>query len=365
MIDRNTILRQVRNNCDISDARHSGLYSICGLALRLRDLYKWDNQLPPWEERDATEVLDWIGAKEQRWEDIAEQDYDEIALSGKKYDPFDTAGINAVLEPDGLYYGAGYAHSMKPTFFLAPIEENRTVDGCAVHILGLELARDLLTLPAMTQDDGILFRKESAKQFLWDQIAYIKKSGRPALTVALENCGLKRHDPDDIRRSLDKILAVQMDSYIYHELGEIRDTVFETDVWREVIASFTRTPIELLARNVKDLLADTNEYGSLHRVIEKKNLAALSFYVAFQDGLQRELFPELKTAFDEFIVAHSWSIIEQSVSVGFNRAKQYARTITAIFQEAKQKKDLNLARDLIDRNLLAPLLTTRKPTVEN
>jgi hypothetical protein len=40
--------RQVLRNCDISDADHAGFYSICGLALRLRDLYKWENQLPPW-----------------------------------------------------------------------------------------------------------------------------------------------------------------------------------------------------------------------------------------------------------------------------------------------------------------------------
>ena len=52
--------RQVLQNCDISDAYHAGLYSICGLALRLRDLYKWENQLPPWEERDSSEILDGI-----------------------------------------------------------------------------------------------------------------------------------------------------------------------------------------------------------------------------------------------------------------------------------------------------------------
>ena len=33
---------QVLRNCHISYARHAGLYSICGLALRLRDLYKWE-----------------------------------------------------------------------------------------------------------------------------------------------------------------------------------------------------------------------------------------------------------------------------------------------------------------------------------
>ena len=91
--------RQVLQNCDISDANNAGLYSICGLALRLRDLYKWEKQLPPWEERNSSEILDWIEAKENRWEAFAENDYQELFLFGKTFDPFDSDGVNVVLEP--------------------------------------------------------------------------------------------------------------------------------------------------------------------------------------------------------------------------------------------------------------------------
>ena len=72
-------------------------------------------------------------------------------------------------------------------------------------------------------------------------------------------------------------------TYIYHEVGEMRDTVFSGDLWREVIAEFPRTPVELLARSVKDLLADTNEYGTLNHIIRERKPAALGFYVAFLD----------------------------------------------------------------------------------
>jgi len=37
MIEIDTFARQVLKNCEISDAQHAGLFSICGLALRLRD----------------------------------------------------------------------------------------------------------------------------------------------------------------------------------------------------------------------------------------------------------------------------------------------------------------------------------------
>ena len=68
------IASQVLENCSISDSRHAGLYSICGLALRLRDLYKWEKGLDPWVEKDSSEILEWIGKKEEKWEDLADRD---------------------------------------------------------------------------------------------------------------------------------------------------------------------------------------------------------------------------------------------------------------------------------------------------
>jgi hypothetical protein len=70
MININDITRQVLHNCDISDAYHAGMFSICGLALRLRDLYKWERGLPPWEESDSAKVLEWIEAKENNGKTI-------------------------------------------------------------------------------------------------------------------------------------------------------------------------------------------------------------------------------------------------------------------------------------------------------
>jgi len=39
-MDVESIIDQVSGNCAVSDARSAGLYPICGLALRLRDLFK-------------------------------------------------------------------------------------------------------------------------------------------------------------------------------------------------------------------------------------------------------------------------------------------------------------------------------------
>ncbi len=358
MVDIEAIIDQVLLNCNIADSQHAGLYSICGLALRLRDLYKWENGLDPWIEKDSAEVIEWIGAKEQKWEELAEKGFNAITIRGNKYDPFDTSGINAVLEPNGFFYGAGYAQRFKPTFFLAVVENKKEINGYPVYILGRELARDLLTLPALLQDDCILVRQESAKLYFWDQIFYIKKSGRYALNFALENCGLQEHSPEELHRNLAAIVAAETGTYIYHELGELQDTVFDRSIWREIVVAFPHTPIELLARTVKDLLADTGEHGTLHYITRKRKTASLAFYVAFLEGLTKELFPEIIDAFREFTHTRHWDLVIKATAEGFNTARYHAEAISDIFQKGMQKNDKQWIENEIAMRLLRPLGVT-------
>lgn len=355
MLDVDALISQVLHNCGISDARYAGLYSICGLALRLRDLYKWENGLNPWVEADSAHILDWIGNKEEEWERLAELDFEEIRILGRGYDPFDASGVNGILEPRGLYYGAGYVQGLRPTFFLAWVADKKEMNGWPVYILGRELARDILTLPALTQGDCILVRRESAKLFLWDQILFTRKSGRKALTFALESYGLNERDSDSLRSNLGRIVAGEMDSYVYHELGELRDTVFDRDVWRGLIAAFPQTPIEILARTVKDFLADTNEFGKLRYIVRERRAGSLGFHVAFLDGLRKELFPELVAAFEEFMTTHNWAVVEQAVSIGYATASRYAAVMGDIYEEGTQRNDMKWAAERMRNVLLGPL----------
>ena len=352
MLNIDDITRQVLHNCDISDAYHAGMFSICGLALRLRDLYKWEQGLPPWEERDSSEVLEWIEAKENNWDTYADNDFGKISINGRKLDPFDTIGVNKVLEPHGIFYGAGYARSLKPTFFLSEIDEKSKIDGITIYTLGRELARDLLTIPALTQDDCVVLRQESARLFIWDSIFYIKKSARPALSVALDSCGLKDHQPKALQPHLATILAALKKTYIYHEIGELLDTVFDRDIWREIIAAFPYSPVEYITRAVKDLLADTTDCGTLRHIVKERKTASLAFYAAFLDGLAKEFFPELLTSFQKFTQSGDWGIIDQAVSSGYNTAKKHAVLITDLYQEGIRKNDKKWAEIEIQKHLL-------------
>jgi len=287
--NKDGLIRQILHNCDIADSQHSGLYSVCGLALRLRDLYKWENGLDPWVEKDSSEIISWIGDKEEAWDTLLEQDFCKISLLDQTYDPFDAQGINSILRPHALYYSAGYAYSLRPTFFLAQLEDQRNINGYSVFTLGRELARDMQVFPALSQGNAIILRKEALQFFLWDKIFFVNKSSRKPLEFALKNFGLDPSDMEALKQHLEMIAATELETYLHHELGEIREAVFDRKLWRQMISDFPHTPVELFLRTIKDLLADTSENGTLRFIIKGRRSSSLGFYVAFLDGLKKML----------------------------------------------------------------------------
>jgi len=356
MIDIDDIERQVRRNCDISDARHAGSYSICGLALRLRDLYKWEHRMPPWEEADSPDMLEWIEAKEHRWESLLESDYRTVRVADTDYDPFDTSGINARLQGTGLFYGAGYAHGLKPSFVLAEIERNEIVRGQPVWFLGAERVRDLLTLPAFRQREAVVLREHSGRVDFWDRMSYVGKSGRPALDFALKRSGVEPDDFEQRRRRFDRLFAVMRRILVDHEIGEIRDRVFARDTWQRILASYPHTPVELAARALKDLLADTGPHGTLSRIVAANDTAGLGFFTAFFDGLRREFFPELRPAFARFTDCEDWRMIRDAAAKGFQNARRMVLRMMEIFEDGDQNQDLPGAATKIERELLGGIL---------
>lgn len=348
---KDRLIRQVKGNCDISDAKHAGVYSICGLALRLRDLFKWENHLDPWVEKDSGEVLEWIGAKEELWENLYEHEYRHLSLNGNTFDPFDTKNINEFLIPEGFLYGGGYAHGLKPTFFLAAIEEKLTIGSLDVFILGREFARDLLTLPALSQNDQVLFRKDSARLFFWDQLFYMKKSGHPFLGYAISRCGIDKSKPQYLQKNMDYLMNLYQDTYLYHEIGEIKDKDFDRNLWREIIAAHPQSVVEYFARTVKDLLADTNAHGTLQHMVHDRNDVSLSLYAAFFDGLARSIFPELRIAFTCFYKSGDWEEIEMAISTGYDRARHCKDIIINIYQEGLDREDIRWTEKKIENIL--------------
>lgn len=355
MLDEEVIRKQVVRNCTISDARYAGYYSVCGLALRLRDLYKWEKDLEPWQEEDPPVMLDWIGRKEEEWESLVEEEFQPIRIREAAYEPFEAAAINLDLEPRGLFYGAGYLHSLKPSFFLARLDEKKEEDGSSVYYLGKELARDLLIVPALSQEEDVIVRKDAARLFLWNQIFFTRKSARQALNFALGSYGVKEGEFEKLKERFHRIASEETEVYLHHELGEVRERDFDRGIWRALVADHPHTPVELLTRAAKDLLADTHASGNLSFIAREKRTASLGFHVAFLDGVRRELFPEIVAAFTSFMESGDWSPVNDAIAAGSERGREIARTMMSLYREGRERKDTAWVNREIWRQLLIPL----------
>ena len=238
--------RQIQKNCDISDARYAGVYSLCGLLLRMRDLYKWEHRMVPWQEPEAADLMGWMEDREQYWEEIIEGEIAPVVLGADRFDPYDMTGLNVRLRPLGLVYGAGYGIGMKPTFFLAECAESRSVDGLRIDVVNRELARDIFMTPAMRRGEQIFARRSCMLFFLWDHFFEALPSAREALEFGLARYGVGldeiRRNPARLGDLLERIAGRELETWVYHEIGEVLETGFDSGLWQEMVSAYANTP---------------------------------------------------------------------------------------------------------------------------
>ncbi|MCE5244210.1 MAG: Sfum_1244 family protein [Syntrophobacteraceae bacterium] len=357
-IDISSLKTQVQMNCNISDARHAGVYSLCGLLLRLRDLYKWENSIPPWQEPPPEVLLEWVESKEALWETLASLEFQPLDLGGRQFDPFDSDAVNGLLRPSGLRYGAGYGVGMKPTFFLALLADTLKVQELTVDIVEHELARDIFAAPAMRQGGQVFARRSPMLFFLWDQIMEMRPSARNALVFALSQYGLEaeplRRAPRQFDARLREISRSELDVWIHHEIGEARSTAFTGDTWPEIVSSYSNTPVEIYARVIKDLIADTHDEGLFSHIIRNRIRSTLGFYMAWMRPFTRVLFPEAIDAFNRFRDNGDWSGLSAARDFGFARACRNAHALVEL-HEAGRGREHDRTTRLIIAELIEPL----------
>lgn len=348
----------VQRNCDISDASSSSSFSLCTLFLRLRNFFKWENGVEPWHEPESAELLAWIAAKEAHWHSVENSSLSPLPVNGSSVDPFVMASVNEHLEGFGLFYGAGYGRSMKPIFFLAERLEDTLVQGCRTLVLGRELARELAAPFAMLQDEVIYLRKEPLRFFLWDHITDIRPSGKRSLQYSLQLYDLLNRDGQldraRLQEKLDEVVELEMMAFIYHEVGELQETALDRELFKKLLAAFGGSSVELLARAVKDVLADTHPHGMLSYILAEKKNGSLGFYVTFLDGLRKMLFPEINEAFRQFMVNGDWGIIRRARDACRRNTLILAGKLTLLGQRL-ETEPLEAVKESAERHLLGPL----------
>ena len=191
-----TLIEEVRWNCDIASAGQAGHFSLCGLLMRLRQLYKWEHGLAPWREPEVAGALDWIARREYTWDDLEEASWRTLPWGAAAIDPFAVETLNRHLIPQGLAYGAGLSRGLTPTFFLGELLEERREGELTILILGPELARDLDASPALCQGTLIYARRQALAFYLWDHLADPTQQGNAYLQLALKAYTAHPQGPD-------------------------------------------------------------------------------------------------------------------------------------------------------------------------
>ncbi len=359
LIDK-SFLETVQFNCDISDARDHGVYSMCTMVLKLRNLYKWEKNLEPWEEPEPAYLLDWIDGKENYWAKLRDTSLQPLGLPGisnEKISPFDHEKINPEIAADKLYYGAGYGRSMKSIFFLAEEMEQYTIEKCPVIILGKERAKEMASPFAMAQDGIIVIRSEPLRFFLWDQMQELRNSCRSSVQHFLKSYGLQKEgslNQELFKTKLDTMIDDEMNLFIYHEVGEILQETFDSATLRTIVGRFPSSLIEFVCRAIKDILADTHPKGLLAHLIHEKRDSSLGLYIALLDGMREKLFPEIFTAWQSFLETKDWQKIEQARSTCLKRHQKFAEAISDITSRIGDRTDDQII-SLFNRKVLAPI----------
>ncbi len=356
MIYIGSLTSQVKRNCNISDARYWGDYSLCGLLLRLRELYRVERGIRQWEKIPQEDIGRWISDREELWREIRDADFQDISINGNVYAPFETEEINAELEKEGLVYGAGLGLHLKPSFFLAGLSAKEAVDGFEVYIAGSELARDLSDAPAMLQGKVIFARTDITKLLLWGRFGDMKarKLGG-ALSFAFSRYGISPEDEptEEMDRVMSGIASSEVDTYIYHEVGEAYEGKKIGREWKDLLFCLASSRAEPFARAVKDILSDTSGNGMLNYIITKQKEGSLGFYIVFLSGLRKLLFPEILDAFKLFLDTGDWSAVENARKAGYIKASGYMERLLYLY---RNKTDRSSLLKSIDKELLNGLL---------
>ena len=356
MIDIANLSAQVKKNCNISDAKFWGYYSLCGILLRLRELYQIEIGLRPYEKIQQKDVGTWIAERENLWRELEDNDYEKITLNGTLFNPLAVESINDVLGKEGLIYGAGYGLHMKPSFFLADILSRETIDGFHVYITGREYARDLSDNPAMLQDRTIIVRADTIRLLLWQRFEEMRcNKTKEALVFAFSKYGIHPEETpsEDIDKRIQEVALSEAETYIYHELGEAVEGEKIGNAWKLLLTDLSDGRAGLFARGVKDVLADTSEKGMLRYIIGNRKEGSLGFYMVFLGGMRKIIFPEILSAFHAFAETGEWSKIDEARDMGYKKAGGYATRLLELFQEKKNATSLS---ESIEGALLKDLL---------
>ena len=340
------LAQQVQQNCHISDAQYAGNYTLCIYLLKMREFYRWESQLPFTKSIKNDDVGQWLTQREALWDDIDEQPLSDLLINGEPCDLFDSEKANQLLESHQLIYSGGYGLYGKPVFFLGELLHKEIQDDFTLYITGKELARDLAAPPGMALNKTVYIRRESLRRFIWEKVEESDwHTQENALSRAL-NCYDFKNQPE---KSLEKMTDNEVNTVLHHEIGEIQAGKILGDVWEEMLMCLPPSQGEIMARAVRDNIADM--LSTLPELVQRNEPAQLHFYFANLSSMRKLIFPSLQTAYTEWLTSHNTSKLSQLIPQAREHWVSMAKQMTGLYQKHKKNSHTHL-ESLINDNTL-------------
>ena len=318
----------VQNNCHISDARYAGNYTLCIYLLKMREFFRWEQQHPYGISLPNADVGAWLTEREALWDSLEDKDFAPISVNGLDIDPFETRQVNAQINQQGLVYSGGYGLHGKPVFFLAELEQQKNYDDYTLYVSSRELARDLAAPPGMALDKCVFIRRESLRRFIWEKIeeSHWHKQENP-LARALAFYDFKNH-PEE---SLDRMTDTEVDTILQHEIGEIKAGQLLGDDWEDMLANMPRSHAEIMARAIRDHIADT--ISTLPQLLKNDEPAQMHFYFANLGSMRKVIFPSLMDAYREWNEHNDLSPIRNLLQKAEKHWISLAQSMLALYKQ--------------------------------
>ncbi|MFP5417776.1 MAG: Sfum_1244 family protein [Gammaproteobacteria bacterium] len=303
------LIDTVQKNCTIADARHARDMTMCTFLLEMREYYRWEMEIPYGARLPKDELGDWLNARESLWDTVEEDAFAPLPLNSLSVDPFEANDINRALVPQGLVYSSGLGRFRKPHFVLAELKRTEVREGMQILVAGCEYARDLIAPPAAMRDGAIFLRTDAVRRMLWNKYEEWQwREKDSALGRAFAYYDFER----DIERGLDRMVDAESEAMILHEIGEARAERLLGDGWSTMLGQLGSRHAELLARAVRDHLADC--LVTLPALLEREAVGSLHFYLANLSGLRRALFPSLQRAYDDWLESGDTTQLSRTIA---------------------------------------------------
>lgn len=317
----------VQRNCNISDARYASDFTMCVYLLKMREYFRWEKGFDFAAALPHKDVCDWLADRENLWAQLEDVDFSPVELNGKQFDPFDSDSINLALEEHQLLYSAGYGYQAKPHFFLARLEKTVAHSDYRIHVTSEEYARDLGAPPAMSLDKRIYIRRESLRRMLWERLEewrWNRPDNAMGRAIGCYDFG------NNLGESLEQMTDAEIETLTLHEIGEVQAGEILGDTWREMIVAFPRSRLELMARAVRDHLADA--LSTLPGLIERAHPPSLHCYFANLSGMRRQIYPALLNAYEHWVECGDSARLEAQIGTGRQHWLQVARELIELHE---------------------------------